>query len=498
MHRRLAGLVGLALFATLVACGGTEGDPPPLPAPAIIEIVATPLAIPVANIPPVPTAVPSPFPTEVIERYTVRNGDTLGAIAARYDISIGDLMKLNGMSNPNALQIGKVLKVIVSVPRTGPGDWLLPDSEAVDGPSSANFDVSAYVTRAGGYLSGYREKVDGDSLTGAQVIQLAAERYSVGPRLLLALLEYEGGWVTGTGLSQSQVNSPFGIPDPNRTSLFVQASIAANRLNEGFYGRKSGQLAAYRLKDRSRVRVAPAVNAGTAAVQNFFSYLSNYDAWARQVSPGGFIATFRRLFGDPAAFAVEPLIPPDLKQPTMRLPWGDGNTWFYTGGPHSPWGDYAAWGAIDVTPGDLAGSGSCASSRDWVISAAPGRVLRAERGRVTVSVGDGNFQGSGWSLMYLHIATDGRVAEGAIVNVGDRIGHPSCEGGDSDASHLHFARLYNGQWIDPQTVPFVLSGWNVLTGDQQYDGKLVRGAEERIAVDGRDPSNNAVVGDPGK
>ncbi len=495
MHRRLTSLIGLVIFALLVACDQAKEDPPT--PPTVESEIATPL--PIANIPPItPTAVPTPYPTEIVERYTVRNGDTLGAIAARYDVSIEDLMKLNGMSNPNALQIGQSLKVTISVPRIGPGDWLLPDSEAVYGPSFANFDITRFVNAAGGYLAGYREKVDGDSLTGAQVIQLAAERYSVGPRLLLALLEYEGGWVTGSGFGQAQVNSPFGIQDANRTSLFVQASIAANRLNEGYYGRKSGQLAAYRLKDRSRVRIAPAVNAGTAAVQNFFSYLSNYDTWVRQVSPGGFALTYRNLFGDPASFAVEPLIPPGLKQPEMRLSWSDGNTWFYTGGPHSPWGDLAAWAAIDLTPSDMAGSGSCQSSRDWVTAVSAGTVLRSEHGRVVVALGNGNFQGSRWAVLYMHMAANGRATEGTNVNIGDRIGHPSCEGGDADASHLHFARLYNGQWIDPQTVPIVLSGWNILPLDQMYDGKLVRGSEEREAVNGRDQTKNAIVADPGK
>jgi hypothetical protein len=98
----------------------------------------------------------------------------------------------------------------------------------------------------------------------------------------------------------------------------------------------------------------------------------------------------------------------------------------------------------------------------------------------------------------MHIASNGRVAEGTPVSIGDRIGHPSCEGGDADASHLHFARLYNGQWIDPQTVPFVFSGWIILPFEQAYDGKIVRGDEVRIAVNGRDPSKNAVVADPGK
>jgi hypothetical protein len=33
------------------------------------------------------------------------------------------------------------------------------------------------------------------------------------------------------------------------------------------------------------------------------------------------------------------------------------------------------------------------------------------------------------------------------VKTGDRIGHPSCEGGAANATHVHIARRYNGEWI---------------------------------------------------
>lgn len=44
-------------------------------------------------------------------RYTVRAGDTLSGIAARYGVSIGDLARWNRLSDPSAIRIGQALTV---------------------------------------------------------------------------------------------------------------------------------------------------------------------------------------------------------------------------------------------------------------------------------------------------------------------------------------------------------------------------------------------------
>jgi murein DD-endopeptidase MepM/ murein hydrolase activator NlpD len=130
----------------------------------------------------------------------------------------------------------------------------------------------------------------------------------------------------------------------------------------------------------------------------------------------------------------------------------------------------------------------------WAIAAAAGTVLKSEHGRVVESLGKG-FQGSGWSLLYMHMANGGRVAVGTQVKTGDPIGHPSCEGGDANASHLHFARLYNGQWMGADMVPMTISGWIVSTLDQQYEGTITRGNQSRTACNCRDDAKNGITGD---
>ena len=43
--------------------------------------------------------------------YTVKSGDTLGAIALRYKTSVDALAQLNNISNPNLIRVGQVLKI---------------------------------------------------------------------------------------------------------------------------------------------------------------------------------------------------------------------------------------------------------------------------------------------------------------------------------------------------------------------------------------------------
>jgi hypothetical protein len=102
--------------------------------------------------------------------------------------------------------------------------------------------------------------------------------------------------------------------------------------------------------------------------------------------------------------------------------------------------------------------------------------VRSANGIVVVDLdGDGSEE-TGWDILYLHIANQDRVAKGQWVDVNDRIGHASCEGGIATGTHLHIARKYNGEWITADgPIPFVLSGWTAIAGDKPYLGKLVKG-----------------------
>lgn len=50
-------------------------------------------------------------PPPADQTYTVAPGDTLGAIAKKFGVAVADLVAWNGLANPDAIEVGQVLKV---------------------------------------------------------------------------------------------------------------------------------------------------------------------------------------------------------------------------------------------------------------------------------------------------------------------------------------------------------------------------------------------------
>ena len=45
------------------------------------------------------------------EYYTVAKGDTLWSISRRYGVSVNDLVRINGITNPNLIVIGQKILI---------------------------------------------------------------------------------------------------------------------------------------------------------------------------------------------------------------------------------------------------------------------------------------------------------------------------------------------------------------------------------------------------
>jgi murein DD-endopeptidase MepM/ murein hydrolase activator NlpD len=460
----------------------------PAQAPAgLVEVLGTPTPDPPHPLPPI---------RNQVETYTIRSGDSLGAIAQEFGVSLQQLIAENALENPDHVEVGMLLTIPVPNPQTGGPDFkVIPDSELVYGPGSMDFDVPAFVRAQGGYLNAYYEEVDEKTLTGGEVILRVAQDYSVNPRLLLALLEYQSGWVTQADPQLTPVEYPLDLRDPWRKGLYRQLAWAANALNRGFYVWRVNGVATWVLADSSVVPISPVINAGTAAIQNYFSAFEGHTDWGRAVTAKGLYATYTTLFGNPFSRAVEPLIPPELTQPNLQLPFEDARVWSFTGGPHGSWGSGSAWGALDFAPpSEMLG---CVSSDEWVTAMADGVIVRTGLGTVIqdLSGTDGSapdgLEGTGWVILYMHIESRDRVAPGTFVRAGERIGHPSCEGGVSTGTHVHVARKYNGEWIPAdQDLPFNLQGW-ISSGDGfEYNGYLTLGGQSIEAFAGRSDDNN--------
>jgi LysM repeat protein len=80
---------------------------PTAPATTTLTPLPSQTPTPTATVEP-PTATPTPEP--VVE-HTVVAGETLSIIAARYGVTIEDLVAANGLADPNQLEVGQVLRI---------------------------------------------------------------------------------------------------------------------------------------------------------------------------------------------------------------------------------------------------------------------------------------------------------------------------------------------------------------------------------------------------
>ncbi len=441
-------------------------------------------------------AIPTPDPyrqlpairSEAVE-YVVKANDTLEKITSWYWIGLSTLLEVNQIENPNLIQPGDVLLIPAPIPKpSGPAMKILPDSEVVYGPSTVSFNVIEFVAAQNGYLASFSQEIEGETWSGAQIVLRVAQDYSVSPRLLLALLEYQSGWVTQPAPVTINESYPLGYANTGYIGLHRQLAWTANEINRGYYLWRVNGVPAWVLTDSSVVPPDPGLNAGTAGIQNVMAKLMGYQGWLTALSETGLLNQYISLFGYPFDYAYEPLLPVDLQQPELQLPFEPGNNWAFTGGPHGAFGGGAAWAALDFAPpGEALG---CVQNDAWVAAMADGLIVRSGRGQVIQDLdGDGNEQ-TGWVLLYLHIETRDRISAGENLHAGDRIGHPSCEGGISTGTHVHVARRYNGEWIPADSdLPFNLEGWISFGTGIAYNGYLSKNGQIVTAITGRRPEN---------
>jgi LasA protease len=410
--------------------------------------------------------------------YYTQAGDTLPGLAARFHVDLKDIIPATPVSQTGFLDPNQLMMIPKLVKNPSVNLKLMPDSEVVFSPSGLDFDIDGFVKNAGGYLSTYKEYLQSSGwLNGAGVIRKIAIENSINPRILLSMLEYRSHWVYGQPTNDIDRDYPMGHIDPTQKGLYFQLAWAVSQLNVGYYGWREGIVTDVKFADGTRIAGAPELNAGSFALQFLFAQLFDRSSWeAAMYTQDGFAALHTKMFGSPwlRAMAVEPLFPATLQQPPLILPFESGVEWDFTGGPHAAWGNESARAALDFAPN--ANGGGCSKSDDWVLAAASGMVVRTGGGVVVLDLDGDGVEQTGWDILYMHIATADRVKVGDFLEQGQRIGHPSCEGGVSTGTHTHIARKYNGEWIlAGGPLPFDLDGWIAHAAADAYKGTLSLG-----------------------
>lgn len=115
--------------------------PPDQPTPTNSPVPPTDTPIP-------PTATATPLPTATPITYIIQSGDTLVDIAARYGTTADELATLNGIANPNQINVGLVLLIPTAIPPT-------PTSTATSRPTvQPSSSLTQYTVQAGDTLDG--------------------------------------------------------------------------------------------------------------------------------------------------------------------------------------------------------------------------------------------------------------------------------------------------------------------------------------------------------
>lgn len=460
-------------------CALTFSSCAPREANTAIRTMITPLA---------PTALPAPTsgrpqyaPGELVD-YIAQNGDTLPALAQRFNTSVEEIFQANPIIPRDAttMPVGLPMRIpIYYLPLWGLAYQSLPDSAFINGPAQIGFNTSAFLASTNGWLKNYRVYAGEKSRNGAEMVEYVAVNYSVSPRLLLAILEYQTGALTQPDPPSQKF--ALGFRRAYYDTPYLQLIIAANILNNGYYGWRNGTLTEFELPDGSITRPDPWQNAGSVALQYYFSRTQTGKAYLASIGSDGLAHTYATFFGDPWLDASIG-IPGSLQQPPLRFPFLAGHIWAYTSGPHTGWGSGEPYAALDFAPAsDVTGCYTVA--RDLFSTAmADGLIVRADVDGVIVDLDKDGDERTGWVLYYLHTAADSRITVGKEVKAGDPIGYPSCEGGSATGTHVHIARKYNGEWVSASgPLAFDLEGW--VAGGEERAGTLTRGAQTVIACD---------------
>jgi len=128
--------------------------------------------------------------------YTVQRGDTASKVAARFSISLDDLIKHNNLKNPDLLYVGQVLR--------------LPDKAAApveDAPTAKAGEPGAAGTPAGTTAAATPERpLTGRELQEERARLLEAQRAQRGEQIVQAATAYRGSPYRRGGLSSRGID----------------------------------------------------------------------------------------------------------------------------------------------------------------------------------------------------------------------------------------------------------------------------------------------------
>ncbi len=242
-------------------------------------------------------------PAQLVD-YIAQSGDTLPSLAAHFNTTVAEIRSANPVIPADATTMppGFPMKIPIYFESLWSTPFkMVPDSAFVDGPADVGFNTSAFVAARPGWLRNYRAYAGYQYRTGAEIVDYVATNYSVSPRLLLAILEYKAGALSQPNPPDKPYIMDYPQPIYEHASYLVYTQLfwAANTLNNGYYGWRSGKLTEFDLSDGTIIRPDPWQNAATVGLEYFFSLTTVGTAYDTAVGVTGLAKTYAGLFGDP-------------------------------------------------------------------------------------------------------------------------------------------------------------------------------------------------------
>lgn len=458
-----------------------------------------PTAAPTATADPVRSRRPKYMPGELVD-YTVLDGDTLPGLAARFNTTEKEIRAANPILPEHTTTLPQGLPM--QIPIYYRNSWgssykILADAQYVNGPADKGFSARSYTDRQPGWFKYYNTWSDSRNLRGGELVDYIAVSYSISPRLILAILQYMTHALTDPNYRDDfNSASVLGFPGEKYRTLSGQLNQLGEFFNEHYYSYKNGAFFEYELRDGTLVRIDPWLNACSAVLQAYFAMVLSAEQYYTAIGPNGFIRTYKEMFGDfPSVDEYPAHLPGSLEQVELRLPFKDGEAWTYTGGPHTAWGSMHPYAAIDFAP--PAQEHGCFISNAEVIAPHSGTIVRTDTGLAMLDMDDDGDERTGWVMMFLHLKTESIPPLGTHVEMGDVLGHPSCDGGTSSGTHVHIARKYNGEWIDAGgVIPLNLDNWITENGKVKYEGIMRRYSSYVIASTSSEYFSRILAGPP--
>ncbi|GAA0077664.1 hypothetical protein UT300005_20420 [Clostridium sp. CTA-5] len=146
--------------------------------------------------------------------YTVKSGDTLSGIAAKFGVTVGQLQSWNGISNPNKIYVGQVLKVkgnTPSTPSTGGSTYTVKSGDTLSG-------IAAKVGVTVGQLQSWNGISNPNKIYVGQVLKIKGS--SGGNTGNITYTVKSGDTLSGIavkfGVTVGQLQSWNGISNPNK------------------------------------------------------------------------------------------------------------------------------------------------------------------------------------------------------------------------------------------------------------------------------------------